>query len=423
MRNIILTIMTALALSFAAAAEFKAGVAVRDVTPNPLLPVSGGAGPSKPSTQQIGDITVRALVLSDDDTTVAIVSGDFLGIPAVHIDKIRALVPDIPGENIMMGATHSHSSADLYGFPNEKGEFNPNFEYMDLVVKKAAEAIQEAYDGRNAATLKINSDEAKGKIAYNYYAPMLFDPRMNVLQAMGKDGKAIATLVNYAIHPEVIGSGQGILSPDLCGPLYDEVEKGGGGTCIFMNGAQGGMVTADNRDMSKPKDNLGHYWDDDRTWEECVRIGGLMASEALRIVGKVEAQENPNLDCWAKTVTFPVESKIMQALIVNSPIQFQRNVDGTSITTQMNLINIGNAQMATLPGEALPNIGFYLKRNMGGEHNFLFGLTNDAFGYILTKEDYNSFDRYKYISFTSLGEQTGTILIDEVLSMAKAAGE
>ena len=83
--------------------------------------------------------------------------------------------------------------------------------------------------------------------------------------------------------------------------------------------------------------------------------------------------------------------------------------------TQMNLINLGNAQIITIPGEALPNIGYYLKRKMHGEHNLLFGLTNDAFGYILTKEDYDSFKRYAYVSRTSLGERTGEILVDEAL--------
>ena len=66
-------------------------------------------------------------------------------------------------------------------------------------------------------------------------------------------------------------------------------------------------------------------------------------------------------------------------------------------------------------GEALPNIGYYLKRKMRGEHNLLFGLTNDAFGYILTKEDYDSFKRYEYVSRTSLGERTGEILVNEAL--------
>ena len=76
-----------------------------------------------------------------------------------------------------------------------------------------------------------------------------------------------------------------------------------------------------------------------------------------------------------------------------------------------------NAQILTIPGEALPNIGYYLKRKMRGEHNLLFGLTNDAFGYILTKEDYNSFKRYDYVSRTSLGERTGEILVAEALRL------
>ena len=86
----------------------------------------------------------------------------------------------------------------------------------------------------------------------------------------------------------------------------------------------------------------------------------------------------------------------------------------------VNVVNLGNAQMLTIPGEALPNIGFYLKRKMHGEHNLLFGLTNDAFGYILSKEDWNSFERYNYITRTCLGEMTGEILIEKALAFVNA---
>jgi hypothetical protein len=85
----------------------------------------------------------------------------------------------------------------------------------------------------------------------------------------------------------------------------------------------------------------------------------------------------------------------------------------------LNLVNIGTAQILTIPGEALPNIGFYLKRKMRGEHNLLFGLTNDAFGYILTKEDWGSFKRYEYVSRTCLGEMTGQVLVDEALRLVE----
>ena len=56
--------------------EFKAGIAVRVVTPDPLLPVSGGIGPSDPVKEKKGDLSVRALVLVQGDTKLAIVSTD-----------------------------------------------------------------------------------------------------------------------------------------------------------------------------------------------------------------------------------------------------------------------------------------------------------------------------------------------------------
>jgi hypothetical protein len=387
-----------------ATAAFRAGIAVRKVTPDPLLPVSGGVGPSHPVTRKEGDLTVRALVFEQEGTRVAIVSADFLGFPAALGNRVRAAVKEVAPTNILIGATHTHSAPDCYGFPDGKGGTASDPKYLDTVCSRMAEAINEAVANLQPARLKIATGEAKGKIAYNYYAEQLYDPRCHVIQALDASGQPIATLVNYAVHPEVLGNSVGVCSPDLVGPLYDRISERGGGTGIFMNSAQGGMVTADNR---RPDG-------DSRTWADCQRIGGLLADEALRIVKDAPEQASPKLFCAARTVSFPVDSPLMRALLKELPGGVAA-ADG-KLTTQMNLVNVGNAQILTIPGEALPNIGYYLKRKMRGEHNLLFGLTNDAFGYILTKEDYNSFKRYEYISRTSLGERTGEILVNEALN-------
>lgn len=392
-------------------AEFRSAASVRIVTPDPLLPVSGGVGPSHPSTKKMGELTVRAMVLDDGATRVAFVAGDFLGFPAVLGDKVRAKVPGIPARKILIGATHTHSAPDCYGFPDGQGGFSSDLKYLEHVCAKMADAINEAVANLQPSQLKVASGEAKGKIAYNYYAPQLYDPRCNVLQTLAPDGKAIATLVNYAIHPEVLGSGQGIVSPDLCGPLYDRIARKTGGAAIFMNGAQGGMITADVR---------GPDGKDVQTWEECVRIGELLADEALRIVNAAPAQANPSIFATNKLVNFRVDSPLMLQIMKMSPLGYASSPDGT-ISTVLNLVNIGGAQILTIPGEALPNIGYYLKRKMRGQHNFLFGLTNDAFGYILTKEDFASFKRYEYVSRTSLGERTADTLVEESLALVAAA--
>src|SRR6266567_175324 len=127
-------------------AEFRAGIALRVVTPDPLLPVSGGVGPSNPVSKKEGDLTVRALVLADDKTKVAIVSADFLGFPSVLGNRVRVQVKGIAPENILIGATHTHSAPDCYGFPDQNGKFATDLKYVDLVCTRMAEAITEALE-------------------------------------------------------------------------------------------------------------------------------------------------------------------------------------------------------------------------------------------------------------------------------------
>ncbi len=402
-------LLSFLATFNALAQDFKAAAALRNITPNPLLPASGGIGVPKKTTEKKGELFARVLVLEKGTTRVAIVSVDNLGWSSVLGNRSRALIKGIPPENVLIGCTHTHSGPDAYAFPDQNGKTSADLNYLEDCVKKIAEAVNEAVSKLEPATLKIAVGEAKGKIAYNYYADQLYDPRCGVIQAISKTGKPIATLVNYAIHPEVIGSGRGIMSPDLCGPLYDRIEAKGGGMAIFVNGAQGGMVTADTRREAGTEAN---------TWEECIRIGELLADEALRIVQDAPTLSNPALYSTARTITFPVDSDLMKYILQNSPLKHP-NAKPNEVSTQLNLLNIGPAQVLTIPGEALPNIGFYLKRNMNTKYPFLFGLTNDAFGYMLTKVDFNSFKRYEYVSRTSLGEMTGEIYIDQALKLVK----
>lgn len=404
----------------AAAGEFRAGAASRIITPDPLLPASGGMGPTKPTSRKQGELTVRALVVDGggEHATLAIVSVDALGFPGVLGDRVRALVPRIPGKSILIGATHTHSAPDCYAFPDGKGGHTGDLGWIDSVVERAAEAINEALDRARPATLKVATGEARGRIAFNYYAPDLYDRRMGVIQATGTDGETIATLVNYAIHPEVIGADRGVLSPDCIGPLVDSIEERAGGVALFMNGAQGGMVTADNRDLDQPSDPVRGYWKDIGTWEECERIGRTMAEEALRIVADASPEAAPVVEARFRDVRFPVDSDDLWAVVTHSPLGYPHDEATRTIGVTLAMVDLGPARILTIPGEALPNIGGYLKRKTGDD-TFLFGLTNDAFGYVLTEVDFLAFPRYQYVSRVSLGERTGTILVDNLLGMVR----
>ena len=59
--------------------SFKAGAAKRVITPDPLLPVSGGIGQPNQVTEKKGELYARALVFEKTGVRIAIVSIDISG--------------------------------------------------------------------------------------------------------------------------------------------------------------------------------------------------------------------------------------------------------------------------------------------------------------------------------------------------------
>ena len=156
----------------------------------PALARLGRDGPDRsPPREKRGELTARALVFKKGDVSVAIVGLDLLGFPSVLGDRVRAKVARIPaGEHPHRVEPHPQRP-DCYAFPDGQGGHTGDLKYMDFVCDKAAEAINEAIDRLEPAWIKVATGEAKGKIAYNYYAPDLYDRRMSVIQAVRPDGQ------------------------------------------------------------------------------------------------------------------------------------------------------------------------------------------------------------------------------------------
>jgi hypothetical protein len=390
---------------------FKAGVARRVVTPDPLLPVTRGPGDGRQPEQLLMDLEVRALVLEQGETRIALLSMPFLGWTSPLCNRVRSRIREVPETHILISATHTHAAPDVYGLPGGDGERLIDIAYLDWVCMQAADAVADAVQHLQPVSLKTATGPANGQIAYNLYAPQLYDPRCSALQFIDEDGATVATLVNYAIHPEILLN-QPVCSPDLIGPLCRRVEEALGGTALFINGAQGGMVTADIRSPEGDRED----------WSECVRIGTTLANEAVRLLSTASLQENPPLACSWHIVQFPVKKPMEQLFQMADPAVRQELTDEGRIAVPQHLLRVGDAWMLTVPGEALPNIGFYLKRQMGVPHALILGLTNEALGYMMSRADYESFAVYEYITATSISEDAGEILMDESLGLMRQAG-
>jgi hypothetical protein len=151
----------------------RAGCAKVDITPPLGLKLIGSQG--KPSDSVLDELYARALVLCDGASTVAIVSVDLLYAPLEEItNPVRALVAErvgIPGQNVMVCATHTHSGPDI--FTNAKlppaSRIAPediDQAYVHTVIGKLASVVQMAHRDMQDAKIGVATG-ALPEVAYN----------------------------------------------------------------------------------------------------------------------------------------------------------------------------------------------------------------------------------------------------------------
>lgn len=404
---VMLCVVLGLVCSGAAQAQgaFLAGAAKAKITPETPQWMAGYDS-NRRSAGVHDDLWARALVLKSGDQYLALASVDLLGFPNLYISRVREMVKAVPADAIIVAATHVHSAPDVIGLwgPSE-GVSGVDPAYVDFVVKTVAQVIEEAAGKLAPATVRYAAGEAPG-LAKNVNVAEILDPGVAVLQAAGEDGKPIATLVNFACHPEIMQNNN--ITADFPNWTYQRIEEQGGGVAMFLNAAQGGMITADIEDIyGKGQDN----------WDDAARIGNGLADKALEIIGAVNPAENPSIVLRTSELRVPLSNPRFQAAI--SAGVLPDFLQAGEVKTEVAAGTIGRAEFATIPGEAFPNIGLLLKRWMTGDAKFIFGITQDELGYIMSREDYG-LKLYDYETSMSVGPEMGFRLVETLQPMIEA---
>jgi hypothetical protein len=166
------------------------------------------------------------------------------------------------------------------------------------------------------------------------------------------------------------------------------------------------MVTAD---FDESEDKKGE------NWKAAETIGTNLGRRVLELIQEAELLKDAPIRTHRRVFEVPLENPQFKALIALKIFPGEI-LKGNNIETEVNRIVIGPAEFLTLPGEVLPNIGFFLKRQMKGKHKFLLGLTSDELGYILSREDFG-LEIYEYESSVSVGPQIGPLMTDHLLAL------
>jgi hypothetical protein len=422
-------------------AALKGGCAKVNITPPLGITLIGSKG--QPSDAVMDELHAKAMVLSDGRTTVAIISADLLYTTLEEItDPVRALVHEklgIPRQNIMVCATHTHSSPEV--FASRKLPAIDRVVLSDLaqsyravLVRKMADSVRMAHqnlrdvkigtavgqvpevlfnrrpvakDGRVTTTFTLapevvatrrieTSAEGGTRILFtlpSQGAPVEFggvDPRVFTVRMEDANGGIVGSLAGFGCHPVCIYPHfPTAVSADYPAFATRVVEQAEGGISLFLLGLAGNAVPIQ------------------RGARPCEQIGKAVGAEAARELQFVATTDDVTVSGMCRQVVFPVKE---------APSDKAGEGAAQSITTEIQVLRLGDIYVLGLPGEILVEVGLEIRKRAGVEKLLIATVTNDAIGYVCHGLAYDE-GGYEPGAATSLAKGAGEIMVKESLAL------
>jgi hypothetical protein len=420
-----------LATSASPARALEAAAAKVDITPElktERVWLAGFGAKGRRPTGVHDPLYARVVLLREGKKTIALVGLDLLGFYINETENLRrAWEAGGPDRHLFVHATHTHAGPDTLGLWGPLiGVSGINARYMARFERRISETLALLETQLRPATAAGGRGTLDPRgLCRDLRDPQVIDPSLAVLRIKGADGKAIATIVNWSCHPEVIGRENMLLSADYPGPLCARVEEKTGGQCLFLNGAIGGLLSPDTQ--------IENFY-------EASRIGTAVADAALAL--KTEAGGRA-LSYRSERPRVPVENSryllFLSALTAGHtlytadgkpipawrslPLSLRHLVFGLSeknrpwIQTEVSVLDIGPARLLGMPAEIFPELaiggydgkyafghpfimpdvardlksapkGPYLRDLIKAPVPMLVGLANDELGYLVPVYDF-----------------------------------
>ncbi len=383
---------------------FTAGAAAVDITPDdPVGMPLAGFGSERLCTGLRDPLYARALVMCDGREVVAFVALDLIGLSLPRVRRIRQLLTQRHGDGVLLACTHNHQSPDTLGLwgpallglvPIRTG-LDPD--YQARIEQGVVAAVAAACDSARPARLHLAAGtfDRAGKWVHNERTD-LRDTLLRVMHLTGEGGASIATLAQYACHPETLWEHNQQMSADFCGACCRALERALGGVGLYVNGALGAMVTpalAHQTPLAERDAFVG-------------KLGGAIGRAAVRLArrGLDKPVQAPRLMSSRARVRFPIADNALYRLMHALGVVEGRDLT-SGLTSEVCLHKVGPASLVGLPGEPAPAIGLELLERVPGSPKFLFGLANDELGYLLPPEYFHD-PAYGYEQTMTPGPQT-----------------
>lgn len=444
----------------------KAGAAASNVTPPLDRPIIGGWG--SPLAEHIHDeLHARCLVLDDGETKLVFVIVDSLGLSRDVFDAAKAAVHEKTGileENMLMAATHTHSSISARG--SNRGESHGDFDdYQRFVIRRIADGVRRALNNLEPARVGWGSAKEPTQVFNRRYfmkpgtpTPNPFggtdkavmnpgrgnsnilkaagptDPEIVFLSVQSTDGRPIALLANYSLH--YVGPSAGaVISADYFGVFADRIQELIGAdrlsppfVGVLSNGTSGDINNINW--LKKPEKRWSPY-------AKMTQVVDLVAGAVYRSYKDVVYRDWVELDARRKELTLAVRKptdeqlayarKILakpedapmhhkrERVYANRVMALKDSLDEISVAVQA--MRVGDVGVCAIPFEVFVEIGLELKEKSPFEKTFTISHANGSHGYLPTPEQHELGGYETWLGTSRVEFQAATKITMSLLGM------
>ena len=412
---------------------FRAGAAVIDATPRDFPVSMLGSFRDRPATSAHDPLNVRAIVLDDGRTRIAIVVCDNCAIPRELLREAKRLASQrtqIPSERMLIAATHTHSAPAVVAI----SDIPVDSRYTKLLAAKIAEAVAEAASRLQPAragwavvpvpeevfnrrwflkegVIKPNPFGHVDQVRMNPSAgsPDLVrpagptDPDVSVLSFQTTAGKPLALLANYSLH-YVGGVPSGQVSADYFGQFARQIqERLAPGTgpkqfvAVLSNGTSGDI---NNINFPQPRPRSEPF-------SRIRTVAARVADAAEQAYLETEHHQHVTLAMAEREIALAVRKPTAEELERAREIVAKPDDEGLprlaryyaqsslrlseypdTVTIKLQALRIGRLGIVAIPCEVFAEIGLEIKRRSPLQPAFTIELANGYNGYLPTPKQH-----------------------------------
>ena len=388
-----------------AASEVRAGVARATFELPRGVPLAGySRRHGRPSRGVHDPVGVRALVITDAQTTVALVSCDLLIIDEHLFGEVRRrlLAQGLPEDLVLfLAATHTHSGPGGYGEQFlEKlsmGHFDPGV--FDRLAAAMTEAVIRADHQRQPIRIGYGTTATQGLVVNRVDPHGLVDDRLIVtLFYPASVDMPLAVLVSFAAHPTTLGAWNRQLSADYPGVLMRELERRfPGTTAFFFAGAVGDQGPVKSGDR----------------FERAEWVGQRLAAQASALIETVQPESPTQVQAEQEHMRLPPPHVRLGRVVLPRWVGARLVDDDATLSVAA----VGRSLFIGVPCDLAASLGMRLKDVAAaqGVEPMIIGFANDYIGYCVSEPLYEAKQYESSMAFN--GPKAGELVVDRLVQM------